>query len=530
MTSASGNYAGTAERPPQKKRFGFPGGITILTIVTVLVWAATIFIPAGKYDHDADGAPKPGTFESVSSSLGFGKRLAELLLAPVNGLYGVQNKDSGLVDPDHVGQLFGSVGVVMFILAMGSFIAVSFHTRALEVAIGQLAAKVRSRGWLLIAMIMALFSLLGSTMGFSLETFGFYALFLPLLAALGYDRMTTVGMIILGSGTGAMASTVNPFAIGVASAEANVSIGDGVVLRIAIWLVATALAIAFVLRYAARVKRDPSKSMIADEEHPDGSLQDHNPAGNRSVDGPSTRERMTRVQLWSLIVTGLTFALMIYSVIPWSAIFGGSAGHTDYEMHETAAKPYWFELNWWLPELTIMFVVAALVIGVIARLGEKRLVGLIVGGAGDMLGPAAVIMLARGVAVLMTNTQTLDTVLNAMEHAVSGASSGVFALLVALINMPLAFLIPSSSGHATLAMPLLAPLADFASVPRAMAITSFQMGHGLMLLFAPTNVVVIGGLAIARVGYNRFLRFVWPLVAVLAAVVVIALLIGAAAG
>lgn len=521
MTIESDGGGGTTKSSRLKKRLEFPGGITVLAAVTVLVWVVTIFIPAGKYDHDADGAPKPGTFETVSSSLGLGKRVAELLFAPINGLYGVQD-DAGIVDPDNVGHLFGSVGVVMFILAMGSFIAVSFHTRALEVAVGRLAATVRTRGWLLIATIMALFSLLGSTMGFSVETFGFYALFMPLLAALGYDRMTTAGMIILGSGVGAMASTVNPFAIGVASAEADVSIGDGLGLRIAIWAVLTAVAIAFVLRYAARVKRDPTKSLLAGEADPDDQGTEHSAAGET---GPA--ERMTRVQLWSLIVTGLTFALLIYSVIPWSAIFGGSTGHTDYETHEAAATPYWFELNWWLPELTIMFVVAALVIGMIARVGEKRLVGLMIGGAGDMLGPAVVIMLARGVAVLMTNTQTLDTILNAMEHAVSGASSGAFALLVALINMPLAFLIPSSSGHATLAMPLLAPLADFASVPRAMAITSFQMGHGLMLLFAPTNVVVIGGLAIARVGYNRFLRFVWPLVLVFAAVVVIALLIGA---
>src|SRR5690606_37603075 len=129
--------------------------------------------------------------------------------------------------------------------------------------------------------------------------------------------------------------------------------------------------------------------------------------------------------------------------------------------------------------------------------------------------------------VLLNNTQTLDTVLNSMETLVDGASSGVFAVLVAIVNMPLAFLIPSSSGHATLAMPLLAPLSDFAEVSRPLTITSFQMGHGLMLLIAPTNVVIVGGLAIAKVGYNRFLKLVLPLFGAMA--VVIAVILGIAA-
>jgi len=129
--------------------------------------------------------------------------------------------------------------------------------------------------------------------------------------------------------------------------------------------------------------------------------------------------------------------------------------------------------------------------------------------------------------VIMTNTETLDTILNAMEQLVSGASAGVFAILVMLVNIPLAFLIPSSSGHATLAMPLLAPLGDFAGVSRALVITAFQMGHGLMLMVAPTNVVVVGGLAMAKVGYDKFLRFVWPLLLINFVIVVV--VIGAAA-
>lgn len=501
-----------APAPPRKKAFQFPTAVTTLALVTVLVWVAALFIPAGAYEHDADGAPIPGTYERITSPLTFGERVQQLVLAPVNGLYGLQDPDSGFVDTEIVGRMFGSVGVVLFIMSIGAFIAVSFATRSLEVAVGGLAARLRERGWLLIAVIMALFSILGSTMGFSVETFGFYALFLPLMAALGYDRMVTATMIIVGCLVGVMGSTVNPFSIGVASGEAGVSIGDGIALRVVLWVILTGLAIAYVLRYAARVRRDPSASLVGFDDEPDGDAgaSDHSPSESAPDGAPSTA--MTTLQKRVLAITVATFGLMIFSVIPWGSILGGATGPADdYYTHQTAAEPLWFELGWWFPQLAMLFVVASIVVGRVARMGERETVRLIGQGAADMIGPAIVILLAAGVSVIMTNTRTLDTILHAMEQAISGASAGVFAVATMLVNIPLAFLIPSSSGHATLAMPLLAPLADFAGVSRALTITAFQMAHGLTIMISPTSVVVVGGLAIAKVGYDRYLRFIWPL-------------------
>jgi len=161
---------------------------------------------------------------------------------------------------------------------------------------------------------------------------------------------------------------------------------------------------------------------------------------------------------------------------------------------------------------------------------EKEIVRLIAAGAADMMGPAMVMLLAGGVSVIMTNTQTLDTILHAMEQLITGASAGAFAVVTLLANIPLAFLIPSSSGHAALAMPMLSPLADFAGVSRPTAITAWSLGHGLALLASPTNVVVGGGLAIAKVGYDQYLRFVWPLLAGLMVVAAAAVAIAATLG
>jgi len=503
-----------ASAPAKKARFAFPSAVTTLAIVTVLVWVAALFIPAGRYQLDATGSPIPGTFTQVPSPLTFGAKAQQLFLAPINGIHGLLNPKTEFVDTETVGRMFGQIGVIVFIMAIGAFISVSFATRSLEVAVAALANRLQDKGWLLIAAVMVLFSLLGSTMGFSVETLGFYALFIPLMSALGYDRMVTATMIILGALSGVMGATVNPFSIGVASGEAGVSIGDGIVLRIILWLVITALSVAYVLRYAAKVRREPEASIVGWDEPSDDEASatdqmadhvEHEPAG--------AEHRLTGTQKVVLVITGLAFALMIFSVIPWSSLFGATAGPADDTLtHVTAVAPYWFELNWWFPQLAMLFIVASVLVGVVARMGERETVRLIAAGAADMLGPAMVILLAGGVSVIMTNTQTLDTILNSMEQLVSGASAASFAVITVVVNVPLAFLIPSSSGHAALAMPLLSPLADFAGVSRPTTITAWIMGHGLTLLFSPTSVVVVGGLAIAKVGYDKYLRFVWPLV------------------
>jgi uncharacterized ion transporter superfamily protein YfcC len=497
----------SADQPSgeRKRGLGFPGAVTTLAIVTLLVWVAALFIPPGRYAQDADGSPIPGTYQRVESPLNTGERLEQLVLAPVNGIYGLLSPERGIVDTRTVGRLFGQIGVIVFIMSIGAFISISFATRALEVGVGALANRLRTRGWLLITAVMVLFSLLGSTMGFSVETLGFYALFIPLMAALGYDRLVTAAMIIVGAGVGVMASTVNPFSIGVAAGEAGVGIGDGIVLRLILWLVLTAMAVGWVLRYAARVRADPRASLVGFDEDP--------PVQGEGTAGAAVGERLTGTQKRVLAITVAAFGLMIFSVIPWSSVVGGKGGPADYYVTHAvvAAEPFWFELNWWFPQLAMLFLVASVLVGVVARMNEKEIVRLIAAGAADMMSPAMVMLLAGGVSAIMTNTQTLDTILHAMEQLIAGASAGAFAIGAMLVNVPLAFLIPSSSGHAALAMPLLTPLADFAGVGRPLTITAWILAHGLTLLMSPTNVVVVGGLAIAKVGFDRYLRFVWPL-------------------
>jgi uncharacterized ion transporter superfamily protein YfcC len=202
---------------------------------------------------------------------------------------------------------------------------------------------------------------------------------------------------------------------------------------------------------------------------------------------------------------------MIYGVVPWSDI--------------GIPFPTWW---WWFPEMTASFLLFAIIIGLIGRMGEGQLTTSFVDGARDLLGVALIIGIARGITVVMNNGKITDTILHWIEKALGGTGDIAFLIFMFLLFLPLSFVIPSTSGLATLAMPILAPLAGFIGVSTALVVTSYQSASGVMNLVVPTSAVVMGGLAIARVPYGTYLRWVWPLLAVLSALAVIVLAISAA--
>lgn len=506
--SPAGGPADGDEPPGRKRKFTFPSALTILALVTLAVWALAFLIPSGEYRRNASGAPIQGTYHRVPSGLDFAGHLKDLFLSPVNGLYGIQDPKSGAVGPTNTGDLYGSAGVFLFVLAIGAFITVVFATGALDRGIARLAHALRDRGALLIAGIMVVFSVLGTVEGFAEETLGFYGLIVPLMLALGYDRMVATGAIILGAGIGVLCSTVNPFATGVASSAADISLGDGIVLRSVMWVVLTAVTVAYVVRYGMRVRGNPDRSIV-------GFLP-----GDRDHDAQSAGEPPELSGLHKAVLIGVAavFTFMIFSVVPWSNALTGDAD----------AKPYGWELDWSFAELAALFLVAAVLIGLLGRMGEQKLSATIITGAADFISPALVIMLARGVTVIMNNSKVTDTVLHSIEGLVSGTSNAVFAIIVFVVNLPLAFLIPSTSGHATLAMPILAPLADFAGVSRSVVVTAWQSASGWMNLWVPTTAVTIGGVSLAKVRYDQYLRFIWPLLALLLVLICGFLALGAA--
>lgn len=469
------------------KRFKMPTAYTILITIIIIVAILTWIVPAGQYNYvDPEASKKqpiPGTYHRVEQSpQGF----KSIVTAPVEGFY-------------------DAVDVALFVIVIGGFLGVVMQTGAIDAGIARVTKNLKGREKWMIPILMILFSLGGTSFGMAEETIAFYPLLLPVFVAAGYDTLTAVGVILLGAGVGVLGSTVNPFATGVASGFAGISIGEGIGLRLAILIVSELAAILFVMRYAAKVKKDPSQSIVYYQKQENEQHFLH-------TEGARGFPELTARRQLILVLFALTFIIMVIGVIPFSDI-------------NVTIIP---TLGWWFGELTALFLTSAIVIGLVAGLGEEGLVKAFVSGARDLIGVALIIGISRGITVVMNAGSITDTVLNVGERALAGTgnNASAFILFAYLFYLPMSFLIPSTSGLATLTMPIMAPLAGFAGIASHLVITAYQSASGIVNLITPTSAVVMGGLAIARVSYEKWLRFVWKLLVVLMIIIIAALIIG----
>jgi uncharacterized ion transporter superfamily protein YfcC len=480
-----------------KKKFTFPTAFTILFILLVLIAAATYLVPAGSYDYDEEGAPIPGTYHTVEQNPQ--KLFTSALKGPINGMYGIQD-DTGNVDVWNYGELFGAIDVAMFVLIIGGFLGVTMKTGAINAGIAWVVGKLKGKEKWMFPILMTIFAIGGTSYGMCEETLAFYALIITVMLAAGYDGLAAGALILLGAGIGVIGSTVNPFATGIASGFAGTSLNEGLVGRLVLLVIGTIMGIFFVIRYAEKVKKDPSKSLIYDMK-----AENEKQFMSGTSEGTDFGKFTTR-RVVILVLFFLAFVVMVYGVIPWEDL-----GLTI---------PTWW---WWFPEMTANFLFFGILIGIVGKLSEKTLVDTFIDGARDMLGVALIIGVARGITVIMNNGLITDTVLYWAEQAVAGLGGVGFIIVTYLLYLPLSFLIPSSSGLATVSMPIMAPLASFANVPSYLVVTAYQAANGLVNLVTPTSAVVMGGLAIARVGYGIWWKFVWLLLLLLAALSILVL-------
>lgn len=461
----------------EKSGFRFPSAFTILFVLILIVAGLTWVIPAGQYARVTSEAlgrdvPVAGSYGPAEANP---QGIFEILLAPIAGFYDPSSYAANAID------------VALFVLVIGGFIGVVTATGAIDAGIKRAMIRAKGReGWM-IPFLMALFALGGTTYGMAEETLAFYLILIPVMIAAGYDALVGVAIILLGAGVGVLGSTINAFSTVIASDAAGVSFADGMTLRLIILGVCWCVTVAFVMRYAARVKADPSRSLVFDRK---AANEAHFLQAGTVTDGFSGLQKVV------LVLFAMTFAVMI-----WGVSTGG----------------------WWMAEMSALFLAAAIVIGLVARLGEARLVESFVAGARDLLGVALIIGLARGIVVIMDAGRITDTVLHAAELSVTGLPQTAFILVVWWIEVGLSFLVPSTSGLAVLSMPILAPVADFAGVKRELVVTAFATASGVVNLITPTSAVVMGGLAIGRVPYDRWLRFVWPLLLALTVILMAAL-------
>jgi uncharacterized ion transporter superfamily protein YfcC len=385
-----------------------------------------------------------------------------------------------------------AIDVALFVLMIGGFLGVVTKTGAIDAGIGRAMTALRGREIWMIPILMALFAAGGTSYGMAEESLAFYALIIPVMIAAGYDALTAVAIIMLGAGIGTLGSTVNPFATVIASNAAQIPFTDGILSRVVILVLGWLACVVYVMRYASRVKANPSASLVADMK---ADNEKHFLKGK----GAATIE-FTPARRVILTIFAITFAIMIWGV--------SSAG-------------------WWMGEMSALFLGSAILIGLIARMSEKELTGTFVDGAKDLLGVALIIGVARGIVVVMDDGKITDTILFWATQAVGDLSTVLFVNVLFWIEVLLSFFVPSSSGLAVLSMPIMAPLAEFAGASREVAVTAYQSANGLVNLINPTFAVVMGGLAIGRVGYDRWLKFMWPLLLVLVVLITIVLSVGA---
>lgn len=480
-----------------KKKRGMPSSFTILLALLAIVAVVTVIV------------------SGTSGGAVTAARLSDFCTAPVKGFA-------------------DALPVCLFVMILGGFLGMMTETGALDNGIAVLVQKLKGNEIMLIPVLMFIFSLGGTTYGMCEETVPFYALLAATMMAAGFDPMVGAATVLLGAGCGCLGSTVNPFAVGAAvdaltgvGIEVNQSIIIG--LGAVLWIVTTVMSILFVMSYAKKVKADKGSTILSMRE-----LKDAEEAHGKAASEVHKEVKLTGRQKGVLIAFAFTFVVMIVGFIPLADLNEGVANFFDagavYDADGNAIVQGWSALitglpigQWYFDEASTWFFLMAVLIGIIGGLSEKQIVNTFITGAADMMSVVLVIALARGISVLMASTGLDVYVLDAAANALAGLSGVIFAPMSFLVYFGLSFLIPSTSGMATVSMPIMGPLAVKLGFSPEVMVMIFSAAIGVVNLFTPTSGAIMGGLALAKIEWTTWLKFALKLIVALSVVCAIIL-------
>lgn len=461
----------------------------ILIAVLLLVSAAT-WLASGQTYTDAE------TGEQVAV---VGASLSDILMAPIGGWH-------------NAGDVIG------FVFCLGAFLSILNATGALETGIHVLVKKLHGKELALVWILMFLFSVGGTTYGMGEETVGFYILLAATMMAAGFDPLVGAATVLLGAGSGVLGSTINPFATGAAVAAAsdamkamNTEVNMGIVYveAIILWLGTYFISALFVTSYARKVKEGKGSILTADQ------LDECKKAYGSSTE-IDANVKLTGRQKGVLVIFGLSFVVMILGFIPWGSLNEG--------IYNTLSFSHWLTGNgfgdWWFDDAATWFLLMGLLIGLIGLEDKSKLMPCIVAGFADMISVNLVIALARATTVIMTTTGLGTWLVEASVTALSasGLPAPVFGALDYLLHIGLSFLVPSSSGLASLSAPIVSPIVAGMGWSVETSIMINVAANGLVNLFTPTCGFIMGGLALARVPYETWLKWAGKLLAIIAVV------------
>lgn len=482
------------------KKIKFPSAQSILLLIAAMVALLTWIVPAGKYDQlSYDKDTKTFTIKSAETSkkvAGTTKTLNTLgikiplekfsngdIWKPINipNTYKkVDAKPQGFFDfiKSPIKGIIAGADIIFLVLFIGGLIGLMNETGAFDAGISWLAKTLRGKEYILIILVTVLVSVGGTTFGLAEETIAFYPILIPIFLAAKYDAMVALASIYIGSSIGTMCSTTNPFSAIIASDAAGINWTSGLNTRFVAYILGLSICIFYILSYAKKVKNDASKSIIFDQKEQ---------IENLFINNTETNMKLTSRLRFILFIFSMCFVVMIYGVA---------------------------NLEWWFLEMTTVFFVGAVLIGFIAKINETKFIETFVKGASDLLSVAIIIGIARGITVIMDDGMISDTMLYYASQITEGMNKGLFANVLFLIYAGLSFFIPSSSGMAVLTMPIMSPLADTVGVGREIVVDCYQYGMGLFAFISPTGLI-LASLAIVKVGYDKWLKFIMPLVFIL---------------
>jgi uncharacterized ion transporter superfamily protein YfcC len=454
------------------KQIRFPDTVLIIMSIMVVFVILTWMIPAGEFQRvELNGRQVvvPGTYQEVDANP---QGIADFLRAPIKGFIGASE-------------------IIAFVLLVGGAFTMLTRTGAVSAGIHSLIRSSqknkRLKVWL-IPITMTLFSLGGATFGMSEEVLVFVLVTIPLALALGYDAIVGVAISFVGAGAGFAGAFLNPFTVGVAQGIAEIPQFSGIGYRLIVWVVLTLISILFVMRYAKRIEKDPSKSLLhTDKDHAPLAAQ-----ANVSIAQFETRHSMI------LILLLIMMAVMVYGVI---------------------------NEDWYIQEITALFLGLGIGAAVIGKLKASEAVEAFKDGVKDMMMPALIIGLAKGLIVIATDGHIIDTILSGLAGSAEGLPKALAVEVIFIFQTGLNFFIPSGSGQAALTMPLMAPLSDLLEVERQVAVLAFQLGDGISNLIIPTSSVTMGVIGIAKIRYDIWLRWMMPLFIILTIAAMILLIL-----
>ncbi|RYZ18087.1 MAG: YfcC family protein, partial [Chitinophagaceae bacterium] len=389
--------------------------------------------------------------------------------------------------------IYESIDIILFILLIGAFMYVFNESGALVRGLSALSYRMKGRESWLIIILTFLFAFGGASYGMAEEGFAFYPILVPLFLAAGYDLLVPVMVIFGGTQLGTLASFSNPFSTIIASNAAGISWKDGLDERILMFGASALLTIAYTVRYAQRVKRDPTRSWVY---RVDGAVESPFPT---ELPAAISARLSWRDRALLLLFLG-TFGVMIYGVVA---------------------------LSWWLPEMTALFLGAAILLGLIIGLPEKRFIASFLKGAEELLSVAFIVGIARGVTIVLNDGAISDTILHGSSQGLGGLSPVLFILLMFGLYILFTLFISSSSGMAVLTMPIMGALAIMAGVPGREMVNAYLFGMGIMGFLTPTGLV-LPSLALVNVSFKAWWGFIRMLIVWLLILCVVFLLIGIA--